>query len=154
MSMELPVINNEGNLCLEKCTAACCQDMFINVSVTQLPLFLPKGSNYKEHASHDDIGRVHDDGAAAFPGVYYTRNGINLYRLYISGKCPNLQDDFKCGIHENRPDACRNLEVGGAECTTSRKKFDLPPLFPPEPPPSLYTRTVGYLTQLLKRRFS
>lgn len=150
MSLELPVINSSEpeNVCLTKCTAACCKHVHIGVRDIELPLLLANSSFSKHMESYEELSMVSDNGVAALPGVYFIENGLSHFAVYIAGNCPNLTDDNECAIYETRPEACRTLEPGDSECTNMRRKYGLQPVFDTESNPRLISRVGSLIIKL------
>jgi Fe-S-cluster containining protein len=100
----------ERNLCVESgCQAACCFNKFLFYRGTVTDSF-PQA----KEVSYGDL----DD--MEFPGVYYTKF-VARFLVRIVGKCPNLEEDFNCKIHEVKPEACGNFEKDGKKCLDIKK---------------------------------
>lgn len=71
-----------------------------------------------------------DGRRVAVPTLMRISRDHGLYAL--TEDCGHLTDDNRCGIYENRPQACRNYEVGSAACLGARQAAGLTESAPPE----------------------
>jgi Fe-S-cluster containining protein len=114
-----------GSPCLECCNGACCRNVvLINVTAEERSR-LPKTA-----AQQPTIDVVLDMvfQRPAPKGVYFVTDAEGMSVVGIKGNCPNLLPNGKCGSYDIRPDACRNLTVGGQICNSARKEAGLRPL--------------------------
>lgn len=113
------------NRCLKYCNGACCRNIvFFNVNAKDLAL-LSKTAERKQ-TINDVLDIVFQRPAPE--GVYFATDIKGINTVGIKGNCPNLLPGGECGIYDVRPDACRNLEVGGQVCKDARKLTGLKPL--------------------------
>ena len=112
------------NSCLKYCKGACCINVALfNITPGELALF----SKIVRKPTADDVL----DAVFQIPardGVYVATNGSGMNIVGIKGNCPNLLPSGECGIYDERPEACRNLVVGGQDCRSARRKAGLGPL--------------------------
>jgi len=104
------------NRCLVAgCPGACCQDMrLVYLAPEDRTKAFPDATKIDSWWELEDLPS----------GTYYTPQGS----VYIKGRCPNLESDSNCRIYSQRPDACRNFEIGSRDCHDSRTKVNLPPV--------------------------
>jgi len=86
-------------------------------------LGMERGS--EELPSRDELSVVIQDRRFYQKGVFYVETNGKC-DLFLNGDCPNLNSG-KCGVYEERPGACRNLEPGSKECFQIRKRGGLEP---------------------------
>lgn len=116
-----------GNRCLTYCKAACCRDtVFYRLPKEELPKFT-RHAKYVEKCSPEDLMDTVSKKVHVRDGVYYAE-GEDVLMVGINGPCPNLQRDNSCGIYDERPIACRKLDVGSEECRKDRRAMGLKPL--------------------------
>lgn len=123
-------IDNVDNPCLEYCgLAPCCQDMwFENIDEANLNKLILHSAFTVRVSAHEELQILDAQKRNHHQGVYFFEKGINKYNAVIVGRCPNLGADNRCGIYDQRPEHCRNFEVGGRECDEARRCANIKPL--------------------------
>lgn len=61
------------------------------------------------------------------PWLVDERHGLEVMRQLDDGWCAALdRGTFRCGIYEQRPQACRDFATGSRECRTERRENGIP----------------------------
>lgn len=114
--------------CIKYCKGACCRNAVLH-DMTD--------AEFEVVASNSPIRSREKNYSAILTTVYHSqlRNGIyfitnedGTHDVGIKGNCPNLLPNGACGIYEERPSACRSLEVGDSGCRFAREKLRMKPL--------------------------
>lgn len=109
------------------CVGACCRNMrFENISAEDIAVL--SGENQPiEVPNQMELSAMQEELQFMPSGVYFTRKSNGEYTALLAGKCPQLESNNICGVHESPklPEACRNLPMGGLECENLRRRAGL-----------------------------
>lgn len=110
--------------CIKYCKGACCRRFVLfNVTGDELVLF-PQAKPVQT------VNKVLDDAfqSEGSKKVSFVTNNNGMSVIGVVGSCPNLLPNGACGVYEERPNACRSLEVGDSGCRSARKESRMKPL--------------------------
>lgn len=123
----------EKNPCLfSGCKGYCCCDVPLEATVGERKRLFPYASRL---TSLKELKNVPTD----VPNVYYVRyrrkhlGNSGFVLVVIVGKCPHLDDEGNCLVHNERSHAARNFQIGNEFCNEIRTEHSLPIMIPKEP---------------------
>lgn len=140
---ELPIVaslKSGENPCF-KCGKCCFSNIFPAMFNTQLEIFksnapiflelLPQNPETHDQRNQrlDNLTEIHYEGLKG----YHPEGQVSATEIYpgfstvsVVGRCPNLSDNNRCNIYDERPEACIQYPVGGEDCNYRRMKNGLP----------------------------
>lgn len=120
------------------CIGACCRNVIIELSRKEQKLIEKAGTHLvtiakpkqrdREKVLYPYGSRIDEKTGNKVPlymrGHEYAPLAAGLGRFMINGECGYLKTDDEgwqsCSIYDERPEACRNFEVGGHKCRLLR----------------------------------
>lgn len=135
---------SESNPCKERSCNACCHNMLMPMSLSELVKFTEKwrarGHSVTQLPKKSQVRFATNGSSDSFTqqkvSFSINRNGSQDYlqqceengkyankiaQVLVEGLCPNNQNG-ECTIYEDRPQCCRNLEVEDKNCQYCREK--------------------------------
>ena len=114
------------------CFGNCCKNMFLELTIFERKRIFPQATRVNSLKELNKIPKEKE-------GIYYTYvrrkkfSCSGMVEVLILGKCPHLEHNGNCDIHEERSYAARNFQIGSPLCNEIRESCGLPIMIPKEP---------------------